>query len=196
MSGSSGPRKEYTKEERDECIAILFSEIAKGKSIMRIIQEQKKALVDRGEEAERFPAYATLHSWIKESPEYTEGLANARMDAADFLADEIKDIADEQVKGMDQVSRNKLRVDTRKWIASKLKPKTYGDRVGLDVTVEEKLSDEEIERRLAVLVRRLGIPSVDALGQFIQARSTTPVAIEVIPEEKREEDHANDMGND
>jgi hypothetical protein len=32
----------------------------------------------------------------------------------------------------DHVSRSRLRVDSRKWLLSKLAPKKYGDRVGLE----------------------------------------------------------------
>ena len=62
------------------------------------------------------------------------------------MADEMMDIADDgrndtyvDEKGRkkvdwDVVHRSKLRVDTRKWIASKLKPKIYGDRTFSQIT--------------------------------------------------------------
>jgi hypothetical protein len=46
----------------------------------------------------------------------------------DYYVHEIEAIADDE-KG--DVRRDTLRVDTRKWIASKLAPRRYGDRVAL-----------------------------------------------------------------
>ncbi len=68
--------------------------------------------------------------------------AKAREDQADTLADEIQAIADampmEKTDGNGNTSFDgayiqwmKLRVDARKWTASKLKPRKYGDRVAL-----------------------------------------------------------------
>ena len=42
------------------------------------------------------------------------------------------------------VQRSRIRIDTRKWIASKLKPKKYGDKV--DVTTDgEKINTPVID---------------------------------------------------
>lgn len=71
--------------------------------------------------------------------------ARAREDQADTLADEIQAIADEPMIGErvttkgtgetatrevvagDMIEHRRLRVDARKWIASKLKPRKYGE---------------------------------------------------------------------
>lgn len=69
--------------------------------------------------------------------------ARAREDRADHYADEIVAIGDEatvedvldangEVVGVrfdaTAVARNRLRIDARKWVASKMKPKVYGER--------------------------------------------------------------------
>ncbi len=38
----------------------------------------------------------------------------------------------------EHVQRSRLRIDTRKWLAGKLKPKKYGDRINLDHAGEIK----------------------------------------------------------
>ena len=58
-------------------------------------------------------------------PEFAEQYARAREVQAETLADEIVSIADED----GDPQRQRLRVDARKWVASKLKPKRYGDKV-------------------------------------------------------------------
>ena len=62
-----------------------------------------------------------------------ERYARAKQDAADALADEIQSIADqapEKAEGrVDSgwAQWQRTRIDAKKWIAAKLKPKSYGD---------------------------------------------------------------------
>ena len=93
--------------------------------------------------------YPALLYWLNADEKRSELYARAREDRADVIADEIVGIADEieveEVKGPDgeilgvrmdatAVARNRLRVDARKWVASKLKPKTYGEKADVTVT--------------------------------------------------------------
>jgi hypothetical protein len=92
-------------------------------------------------------------SWIwKESPfkdDFLKKYNRAREEQADYLAEEMLEISDEgmndyietfkdgsvRVRVNDEhISRSRLRVDTRKWIASKLKPKKYGDKIQSEVS--------------------------------------------------------------
>ncbi len=54
--------------------------------------------------------------------------ARAREEQADFYADEIIGIADDE--SLDPNSR-RIMIDARKWAASKLRPKVYGDKLAL-----------------------------------------------------------------
>lgn len=97
----------------------------------------------------------TVLDWLNENEEFSLMYARAKGEQADFLAEEILEIADDKkydvlrakkVKnsdGSDMIlleenkeftNRSRLRVDARKWIASKLKPRKYGDR--LDLTTQ------------------------------------------------------------
>lgn len=91
------------------------------------------------------PAQATVFRWLAASETFREQYARAREAQADVLADEIVDIADDgrrdyvDADGLktvdhDHIARSRLRVDARKWIASKLKPKKYGDKVSTELT--------------------------------------------------------------
>ena len=73
------------------------------------------------------PNKATVFRWLATHQEFRDQYACAREAMADVLADEIVYIADGKHGGED-VSRDKLSVDARKWAASKLKPKVYGDK--------------------------------------------------------------------
>ena len=119
-------------------------------------------------------AYTTMLDWINAESSRAEMYARAREDRSDKLADEIVAISDEceyaPVTDMSgntvavmfdktAVARNKLRVDARKWIAAKLKPRVYGDKVQVEGTVDHKvMTDDVLLQRLA----KLGVP-VDSI---------------------------------
>ena len=98
------------------------------------------------------PALSTMMVWLDgRHAEFTEQYARAREAQADKMAEEILSIADEECtmvradkhgsKDDDgsgntevlfdatAVARNRLRVDARKWLASKMAPKKYGDKI-------------------------------------------------------------------
>lgn len=100
------------------------------------------------------PNKATVFKWLYLHPEFNDQYARAREEQAETLADEITSIADEEctmvkankhpgAKADDEdgnvevvfdataVARNRLRIDARKWVASKLKPKKYGEKMML-----------------------------------------------------------------
>jgi hypothetical protein len=99
------------------------------------------------------PAASTIYKWLSLNESFAEQYAHAREAQADTLADEILDIADDGsndwMSGKDDedgwayngdaVARSKLRVDARKWVAAKLKPKKYGDKTLLGSDPENPL---------------------------------------------------------
>lgn len=96
------------------------------------------------------PVSSTVFVWLQNNREFAEQYARAREAQADTLADELLDIADdatndwmerqlrdgstETVPDTEHINRSRLRVDTRKWIAAKLKPKKYGDSSSLSLS--------------------------------------------------------------
>lgn len=95
---------------------------------------------------------ATFFDWTDETKENAKQYARACALRADALAEEIFDIADDNrgddmiiynkngdeiiVEDKEYTSRAKLRIDVRKWHASKLNPKKYGDKVEVEGEVE------------------------------------------------------------
>lgn len=132
----------------------IFNEDVAGKICEEIATTSKS--LKRICEDEGMPSVRTVLSWLSDG-EKTEGkeelkqflhqYTHAREQQADFLAEEILDIADDgsndlmtitkgdisyEAENKEVTNRSRLRVDARKWIASKLKPKKYGDKVNLD----------------------------------------------------------------
>jgi hypothetical protein len=85
---------------------------------------------------------ATVFRWLadEERQTFREQYARAREEQAECLADEIVGIADGDNEDADP-QRDKLRVDARKWVAAKLKPKKYGDKQLLGSDPENPLPD-------------------------------------------------------
>jgi len=90
----------------------------------------------------------SILKWLNEDEKFAIQYARAREIQADFLADQIIEIADEthsdtsvnedghEVVNHEVIARSRLRVDARKWKASKLYPKKYADRLDTDVTTK------------------------------------------------------------
>jgi hypothetical protein len=84
---------------------------------------------------------------IRHDPALEERYRAATELRADALADEIAAIADEPIPpdlhGSDAsafVQRQRLRVDAKKWLACKLFPRRWGDRLDVNVDVEQRIS--------------------------------------------------------
>lgn len=75
------------------------------------------------------PCMATVWKWLHEREDFSERYVRAKQESADSMVEDMHAIADDE--SLDHNSR-RVRVDTRKWIAARLKPKKYGDRVALE----------------------------------------------------------------
>jgi hypothetical protein len=106
--------------------------------------------------SDHMPDIVTVYRWMVKDEDFRQQYARAREDQAETHADQMQEIADEMPpldangrtdSGWVQWQRN--RIDTRKWIAAKLKPKKYGDKVdlnhggGISLTVSTGIPDEQ-----------------------------------------------------
>jgi hypothetical protein len=103
-------------EKQQQQLTGAMHRLANGESMASIGRDPK------------MPGATTLYDWIDadETGKRAESYARARERQADFGADEIREIADNQ--DLDPNSR-RIMVDARKWIAAKLKPRVYGDKI-------------------------------------------------------------------
>ena len=122
----------YTEEEGTK----VCTWIVEGKSLKSYCKQ------------EGTPNISTVYRWIIKHADFRDTYAQARKDQADTLADEIIDIADNsgndkktidgvEVVNHENIQRDRLRVDARKWTASKLKPKKYSDKIDLTTKGKE-----------------------------------------------------------
>ena len=120
----------FTQETAD----LICEQLIAGRSLRSICDD------------EGMPAGSTVCRWLADNEPFRKQYAAAREAQADTLADEILDIADDarndwmdrqvgedtvRVLDHEHVSRSKLRLDARRWLAGKLAPKKYGDKMAL-----------------------------------------------------------------
>jgi len=95
------------------------------------------------------PSSTTLGKWLNENEEFAAQYARARERRAEHFAEEIVEIADTDP----DPQRARVRVDARKWAASKLLPRVYGDnqRLEVDHTFNISINDALIEAQSRVI---------------------------------------------
>jgi hypothetical protein len=96
----------------------ICDQIAGGKSLVRVCKQKKLT-------------YSTVMRWLEQYEDFREKYAQARELQADYLADELVDIADNEKL---HPEARRIRVDARKWKAAKLRPKKYGDKIQQELT--------------------------------------------------------------
>lgn len=129
-----------------ELAARICEEMIGGKSLTKVCQ------------MEGMPAKRTVMYWRTKYPEFEKLYRIAQQERAEAYIDEIIDIADdtsgdyytdaEGNKRVDteHINRSRLKVDTRKWIASKMIPRLYGDKV--EHTIVQRPAGEMTEAEL------------------------------------------------
>lgn len=93
-----------------------------------------------------FPAARTVRDWLAADEELNGQYARAKAYQLEHLAEQIIEISDDDTLDMafkddgtpyvntEHIQRSKLRVDSRKWILSKLNPKKYGDKISQEIS--------------------------------------------------------------
>lgn len=157
MTDVGGRPSVYSEEVAEE----ICKRHANGESLRQITRDP------------RMPADSTVRLWIVNNRNgFSARYAKAREAMYERWAEEIVEIADDAtndwmqreeavVLNSEHVNRSRLRVDTRKWLLSKLMPKQYGDKhevTGKDGgPIEMKhsgASDEDRIRALELLLAK------------------------------------------
>lgn len=127
----------YSPKEIDKAKEKIIQRMLNGKSLKSILDSDKS-----------LPSRPIVYEWLnsansKYDEEFLNNYTQATQDRADYLVEEIISIADDQEndvyeddEGNEQtnhnvINRSRLRVDARKWVAGKMKPKKYGDKLDL-----------------------------------------------------------------
>lgn len=131
-ANKGGRPTKYTQDLTDR----ICAELAQGYSLRTVCR------------SDDMPSVATVFNWLRTYPEFLEQYTRAKEESADAMADEVLDIADDaendwmvvnrkdgseawQLNG-EHVQRSRLRIETRKWLMAKMKPKKYGEKLDVE----------------------------------------------------------------
>ena len=118
------PRKAVTYSA--EIAERICNELMTGKGLNTICQ------------AEDMPAESTVRQWVQDDRDgFAAKYARARAIQAERFADELIQLAD-KASDSETAQVQRLKIDTRKWVISKILPKKYGDKVEVEQTGEVK----------------------------------------------------------
>lgn len=127
-----------------EVASAICGRMANGESLRSICRDDS------------MPALSTVFLWVGKHSEFSEQYKLAMASRADAMFEEMIDIADDgrndylvnddgdERLNTEHVQRSRLRLDTRKWMLSKMLPKKYGDKL----TDETIGNDKDIEIRV------------------------------------------------
>ncbi|WNV10177.1 hypothetical protein [Tardiphaga sp. 709] len=118
---------EYSKKKAD----LICEQMIAGKGLLEICREA--GMPDRN----------TVYRWLERQPEFRDNYTRAREAMCDYYVEQILVIAFNEsgdividgkktVANHAKVQRDRLKVDSLKWIVSKLFPRQYGDKLLLD----------------------------------------------------------------
>jgi hypothetical protein len=107
-----------------------------------------------------------VRKWLARNPDFARQYAYARDEQADSLFDETIFIADNLPEDAtsEQIQAARLQIDTRKWMAGKIRPKKYGDSTKLDAQGEvQSLTMQQIN------IGKLDFEDREALANMLKA---------------------------
>lgn len=124
----------YSKKEIEKVFNSIIKDIEEGQSLRQSLKGKDK------------PSSQTFYVWLDASEDKSKQYARACNERADKIFEDILTIADDQegdvykdedgkeITNWNIVQRARLRVDSRKWMLSKLNPKKYSDKIQVDTT--------------------------------------------------------------
>ena len=151
-----------------------FDQIVADEICERLAQGQSLRKITGSDRDDFIPSMSTVLRWLGDDANegFRRQYAHARELQAETLVDEIIEIADSPnvttnpetgEPELRDVQRDRLRVDTRKWAASKLAPRKYGEKVELEHTgkVEHEHTADEA---FATFLSHVGLAAARPAG--------------------------------
>ena len=111
---------------------------------------RKTPLARLCDEDDNLPSPRTVYRWLRTNREFCQNYTRAKEDQADYLVEEALTIADNaEIEPADK----RIRVDTRKWIASRFNAKKYGDKQYIETKdTTDEVTDEDLNNRIKELI--------------------------------------------
>lgn len=113
----------YSKENKEKIFKSIISDIENGESL-------RKSLSKKGRISSE-----TFYRWLDDDEDLSKQYARASENRADAIFEEILEISNHSEEdhtpftGSNVIQRDRLKIDARKWMLSKMNPTKYGDKV-------------------------------------------------------------------
>ena len=132
--------RELLHLEYEQIFERVIEDIYRGRSLQSLIEDDH-----------RVQSYEDFLRWVKRDPQRHERFKEAQEMRTEFIAGEILEIADGvgaiDPSSSDTVNRDKLRIDTRKWLMSAHNKKRYGEtkqiELGGTISITEALAQAQ-----------------------------------------------------
>ena len=156
-----GRPSEYTKEKAAE----FCKRVANGRMVRDVCNDAD------------MPAAPTFYRWLETYDEFRKQYARAKEIQADAMAADILKISDTSdadnvcdeygnIKpNHEWIARSKLRVDSRKWLLSKMMPKKYGDKVEQTIVGD---AEKPVHVKTEIDIKSM---NVEQLKEFIRQQT-------------------------
>lgn len=129
--------------------------VARPSEYTPVIAERICTLIAQGKskravaEMDDMPCRPTIDSWLLKHEQFADQYARACEQRAEMYAEEIVDISDRtDIDANDK----RVRIDARKWVASKLLPRAYGDSVTLKGDKDNPLHVKAVDLKESALL--------------------------------------------
>jgi len=125
---------------------MAYSEQEKTEIVNEICESVSNGITTRNAILKNRIPFKTFYQWIDDDEAKCKQYTRATELRAELMADELMTIADStaddiildergnEITNHNVIQRDKLRIDTRKWLMSKMMPKKYGENKSLDLT--------------------------------------------------------------
>ncbi len=132
-----------------------------GKRICEVVRNTVRGLSYICDTNDDFPSSASVRAWLFKNvyPEFTALYNDSKRYQAEVLAEEVLDVAynAEPHHRNGSVDKEKLKVDSLKWVAAHLAPKKWNDKhmqIEEEVKRAVKLSEEQIVGRISDILTK------------------------------------------
>jgi hypothetical protein len=132
-----------------EIFERILEEMRGGKTLAQVLDIHK--------EGNNYPSLSTVYKYTNNHSEARAQYTQARENCADALADDILRVAESTLDP--QRARNQI--TARQWLASKIKPKVYGDKLDVDVNnrIDISLAIQQGRQRAQVIDNTMLLPA-------------------------------------
>ena len=132
--------KIYTDKQKEDIFDIIIDRIRGGMSLRSTLKQDDTFSQIIWDELIKDEDKKIRYTCARE--ERADGIFEDILDIADNTGDDLISLSDgREVVNHELIARDKVRIDSRKWILSKMNPKKYGEKTEVEHSGEIKTKD-------------------------------------------------------